>query len=117
MGLKDVTGMAMEVAGRAQRRLFLGLVAWGMGLVAFGFGNAALFLAMLPGLGALRTCAVLAVIYALAAAFVLAVTRREQDRVPPPAARLAEPRAMSDDDAIGHLVATFLAALRATRGP
>ena len=106
----SVRAATSDAADIVQRRLTLWAVVGVLSLTAFGFATAALFLALTEPLGTAGACVIVACGYAgLAVVIVLASRGREG-----PAQRTAADR-LSDEDAIGHLVATFAAAYRAAR--
>lgn len=110
---RTVTCAAEEAARRAQKGAIVGCVLATLGVTAFGFATAALYLALVAEMRPVYACLAVAGAYLVVALVVLLLARRGKGRRParhpPPERRPPEP------DAVSELIATFLAGVRAGR--
>ena len=113
MGLPDIVSEAASVAREARRRLMAIIIVAASGIVACSFFTAAAFLALSPKVGTIATCVLLGAFYLVVALAVEVVARSRQSEKRQTSAEMKP--GMSDQDAIGHLVSTFMAGLRAAR--
>ena len=98
---------------RAVRNVLAGCIVAMLVAIAFGFGTAALYMALAARIGALFACLAVGGIYLVVALFVLLVARVAG---PPPADLPGPPdRGGLEQDAVIDLIATFLAGVRAGR--
>lgn len=114
MTLDQIVGAVEAAVRKAQRGLVLGCVLAAVLTVAFGFATAALYLALAAEMKPVHACLAIAGGYLAVALVVLLAARsggsaRERRPPPPPDRRGLEP------DAVSHLIATFLAGMRAGR--
>ena len=109
--VKAATSDAAEVV---ERRLLLWAVVGTLTLTAVGFATATLYLVLAKPLGPAWACALTAIACALTALAVILIFRIRR----PDATHKTDPgetQGLSDQDAVGHLIATFAAAYRATK--
>ncbi len=105
---------AVEAAARRVRAgAILGCVVATLGVTAFGFATAALYLALAAEMRPVFACLAIAGGYLLAALVVLLLARSGGAPPGSPPPPLERPRA--EPDAVSHLIATFLAGMRAGR--
>lgn len=108
MGLSEISEAAGRAAAMASRQLLVAVASTIFGLTAFGFATAALYIAISSEVGALRACIAVAVMFAAVAVALRVnsrpVTSRQPATTPPPR-----------EDAIQHLVSTFVAGVGAGR--
>lgn len=112
MSLDRIVCAARDAARRAQRGVILGGILAVLVGTAFGFATAALYLALAGAAGALVACLAIAAGYLAVALLIVALARRG---APPPEGRPPRERPGLEPDAVSHLIATFLAGVRAGR--
>lgn len=113
MNLDQIISFTRRAERRAQRVAFVGGLMMLLTATAIGFATAAVYLALAPHLGAVNACLLIAMANLLIALVIFLMVRgageTERERESPPERPELEP------DAISHLIATFLAGVRAGR--
>ncbi len=114
MNLDRIVSTLEGALRKTQRGLVVGGILAALLTVAFGFATAALYLALVTMMVPVHACLVIAGAYVVVALIVLLVARSGNgstpEQPPPP-----EERPGAEPDAVSHLVATFLAGMRAGR--
>ena len=113
MLFEQITGAARDAVRHTGRELVIAAVAGILGAIALGFTTAAIYLALARAVGSIGACLVVAGIYLAGALLVYLLTRGSRPSPPPP--RRPPEREGLDPDAVSHLIATFLAGVRAGR--
>lgn len=111
---RTVTGAAEEAARRAQKGAIVGCVLATLGVTAFGFATAALYLALVAEMRPVYACLAVAGAY-LAVALVVLLLARITGKRRKPAPRPPVEQRPPEPDAVSELIATFLAGVRAGR--
>ena len=109
MGLSEISETASRAAEAAKRQILIAAVSGALCLTSFGFGIAAAFLALSAELGAVKACLVIAGASGMVA-LALGVNLRS---APAPSQQM--PKAPPRQDAVQHLVSTFIAGVGAGR--
>lgn len=117
MSLDRIVSAVESALKRTQRGLIVGCVLAALLAAAFGFATAALYLALAAQMQPLYACLVIAGGFLVLALLVLLVARagNAPDTRRPPRERPDPERPGLEPDAVSHLIATFLAGVRAGR--
>lgn len=113
MNLDRIVSTLEGALRKTQRGLVVGGILAALLTVAFGFATAALYLALATMMVPVHACLVIAGAYVVVALIVLLVARSGNGSTPEPPPPPERPGV--EPDAVSHLVATFLAGMRAGR--